>query len=126
MPTDNTKKRKVVSSGTEATRTSALTTLTTMAKARTPRKNTPFEFEKLSTEEAVERRSARGTRRSKYSPIGDQFKELGGEEVLAFTASKNEVQGVRNYMRRNFEGTHQVNSRRTDGDQYEVHISRAK
>ena len=94
-----------------------------MAKAR---KNTPFDFEKLSTEEAVERRSARGTRRSKYSPIGDQFKELGDDEVLAFQASKNEVQGVRNYMRRNFEGEHKVNSRRVGDDKYEVHVSHAK
>lgn len=95
-----------------------------MAKARTPRKSTPFEFEMLSEKEATERRSARGNRRSKYSPIGDQFRDLSNDQVLAFTASKNEVQGVRNYMRRNFEGKHQVNSRRTDGDMYEVHISR--
>ena len=101
------------------------TPLMIMAKARTPRKNTPFEFETLSETEAVERRSARGTRRSKYSPIGDQFRELDSGTVLAFTASKNEVQGVRNYMRRNFEGTHKVNSRRTEDDMYEVHISRS-
>ena len=97
----------------------------TMAKARTSRKSAPFEFETLTSKEAVERRSARGTRRSKYSPIGDQFKELGEDKVLAFQASKNEVQGVRNYMRRNFEGEHKVNSRRVDDDKYEVHISRA-
>ncbi len=95
-----------------------------MAKARSTRKTTPFEFETLSEKEAAERRSTRGTRRSKYSPIGDQFRALGVDKVLAFSASKNEVQGVRNYMRRNFEGDHQVNSRRTDGDMYEVHISR--
>ncbi len=83
-----------------------------MAKAHTPRKSTPFEFETLSEKEATERRSSRGTRRSKYSPIGDQFRELDKGDVLAFQASKNEVQGVRNYMRRNFEGEHQVNSRR--------------
>lgn len=96
-----------------------------MAKARSTRKSTPFEFETLSEKEASERRSTRGTRRSKYSPIGDQFRSLGSDKVLAFSANKNEVQGVRNYMRRNFEGEHQVNSRRTDGDTYEVHISRA-
>ncbi len=96
-----------------------------MAKSRTPRKSTPFDFETLSQSEATERRSAKGTRRSKYSPIGDRFRELDSDSVLAFQATKNEVQGVRNYMRRNFEGVHQVNSRRTDGDMYEVHISRA-
>ena len=95
-----------------------------MAKARTPSKSNPFEFETLSEKEAVERRSARGTRRSKYSPIGDRFRELNEDKVLAFTASKNEVQGVRNYMRRNFDGEYQLNSRRSDDDTFEVHITR--
>lgn len=92
-----------------------------MAKTR---KKTDFQFQTISKKEAAERRKQKSTRRSKYSPIGDQFSELGKDQVLAFTASKNEVQGVRNYMRRNFEGEHQVNSRRVDGDTFEVHISR--
>lgn len=92
-----------------------------MAKTR---KKSTFEFQTLSKSEADARRKQRGTRRSKYSPIGDQFSDLGADEVLAFQASKNEVQGVRNYMRRNFEGEHQVNSRRVEGDTFEVHISR--
>jgi len=92
---------------------------------RSSRKNTPFEFETLSRKEAAERRSARGTRRSKYSPIGEQFRALGTDQVLAFRASKHEVQGVRNYMRRNFEGAHRVNSRRLEDDLYEVHLSHA-
>lgn len=92
-----------------------------MAKTR---KKSNFEFQTLTKKEAAERRRQRGTRRSKYSPIGDRFEDLDKDEVLAFTASKNEVQGVRNYMRRNFEGEHQVNSRRTEGDTYEVHIAR--
>ncbi len=92
-----------------------------MAKTR---KKTDFSFETLSKKEAAERRKQKSTRRSKYSPIGDQFSKIGKDDVLAFTASKNEVQGVRNYMRRNFEDEHQVNSRRTEGDMYEVHISR--
>ena len=97
-----------------------------MAKARTSKKSSPFEFETLSEKEAIERRTARGARRrSKYSPIGDQFKDLDNGTVLAFTATKNEVQGVRNYMRRNFNGEHKVNSRRVDSDTYEVHISRS-
>lgn len=95
-----------------------------MATTRSPRKSTPFQFETISKKEAADRRQSKGTRRSKYSPIGDQFRDLGPNAVLAFQASKNEVQGVRNYMRRNFEGEHQVNSRRLDGDMYEVHISR--
>lgn len=93
-----------------------------MAKAQ---KKQPFDFQMLSRDEAVERRNTRGTRRSKYSPIGDRFKDLGKDDVLAFEATKNEVQGVRNYMRRNFEGEHKVNSRRVGDDQYEVHISHA-
>lgn len=95
-----------------------------MAKTKAARKNTAFEFKTLSAKEASERRSVKGSRRSKYSTIGDQFKDLGKDKVLAFEASKNEVQGVRNYMRRNFDGEHQVNSRRAEGDMYEVHISR--
>ena len=95
-----------------------------MAKTKSSRKNTAFDFEMISEKEANDRRSAKGTRRSKYSPIGDQFKDLGQDKVLAFQANKNEVQGVRNYMRRNFEGEHKVNSRRAEGDMYEVHISR--
>lgn len=95
-----------------------------MAKSRTSRKKANFDFETLSQKEAEERRKQRGSRRSKYSPIGDRFRDLKKDDVLAFQASKNEVQGVRNYMRRNFEGEYQVNSRRVDGDQFEVHISR--
>ena len=93
--------------------------------ARASRKSTPFEFETISAAEATARRSARGSRRSKYSPIGEQFAGLKAGKVLAFRASRNEVQGVRNYMRRNFAGEHRVNSRRVDDDVYEVHISRA-
>lgn len=96
-----------------------------MAKSLPKKKSSRFDFETISQEEASDRRKQRGTRRSKYSPIGDQFESLTGDKVLAFQASKNEVQGVRNYMRRNFEGDHQVNSRRVDGDTFEVHISRA-
>jgi hypothetical protein len=95
-----------------------------MAKARTSRKKAKFDFQTLSKKEATERRKQRGSRRSKYSPIGDRFQDLQKDEVLAFQASKNEVQGVRNYMRRNFEGDYQVNSRRVDDDAFEVHISR--
>ena len=92
-----------------------------MAKSRSKRS---FDFDTITAKEALSRRSQRGTRRSKYSPIGDRFRELGRDKVLVFTATKNEVQGVRNYMRRNFAGEHQVNSRRTAGDDYEVHISK--
>ncbi|MDT0632181.1 hypothetical protein RQM47_09080 [Rubrivirga sp. S365] len=95
-----------------------------MAKTRSKGKAPQFSFETISQEEASDRRKQRGTRRSKYSPIGDQFEDLEEGNVLAFRASKNEVQGVRNYMRRNFDGEHQVNSRRVDGDTFEVHISR--
>ena len=95
-----------------------------MAKTKSPRKKTTFDFETISSKEADERRSVRGTRKSKYSPIGEKFKDLDKDKVLVFKANKNEVQGVRNYMRRNFEGEHKVNSRRGEGDTFEVHISR--
>lgn len=96
-----------------------------MAKTRSTQKNTAFNFQTLSSKDAAERRKQRGSRRSKYSPIGEQFSDLSADQVLVFEASKNEVQGVRNYMRRNFEGEHQVNSRRLEGDMFEVHISRS-
>ena len=95
-----------------------------MSTSKSNRSKNAFEFETLSQKEASARRSQKGTRRSKYSPIGEKFQTLGSDEVLAFKASKNEVQGVRNYMRRNFSGEHQVNSRRLDGDQFEVHVSK--
>ena len=96
-----------------------------MAKSRRNTSTTgSFEFQTLSAQEATERRSRRGQRRSKYSAVGEQFDGLKGDQVLVFQASKNEVQGVRNYMRRNFEGEHQVNSRRIDGDMFEIHIAK--
>lgn len=87
---------------------------------------TSFDFETLTADEAKSRRSRKGSRRSKYSPIGDQFSTLDNGQVLAFQANKNEVQGVRNYMRRNFDGTHQVNSRRIDDENFEVHLTRTE
>ena len=93
-----------------------------MAKTR---KRRNFSFETITSKEAQSRRSQRGTRRSKYSPIGEKFEGLGKSEVLAFTATKNEVQGIRNYMRRNFEDEHTVSSRASGGDNFEVYISKA-
>lgn len=95
-----------------------------MAKARTSKSNRSFSFETITKSEASDRRSRRGTRRSKYSVVGEQFEDLKKDKVLVFEASKNEVQGVRNYMRRNFDGQFKVNSRRTDGDHFEVHITK--
>ena len=94
-----------------------------MAKSKKSRSE--FEFETISASEAGKRKSARGRRRSKYSPIGEKFESLGNEEVLVFTATKNEVQGIRNYMRRNFEDNHVVSSRAASGDNFEVYISKA-
>ncbi len=84
-----------------------------------------FSFETITKSEATDRRSRRGTRRSKYSIIGEQFEGLKEDKVLVFEASKNEVQGVRNYMRRNYDGQYKVNSRHTDDEHFEVHISKA-
>ena len=89
------------------------------------RSNTTFQFEVMSSSDAATRRSRRGQRRSKYSTIGDQVTGLKGSDVVAFQASKNEVQGIRNYMRRNFEDAYKVYSRRGDGDMFEVHIAKA-
>ncbi|MEM1057213.1 MAG: hypothetical protein AAGI52_16975 [Bacteroidota bacterium] len=84
-----------------------------------------FDFETIPAKEANRRKSQRGRRRSKYSPIGEKFEALGEDEVLVFTATKNEVQGIRNYMRRNFEDDHTVSSRAAAGDNFEVYISKA-
>ena len=83
-----------------------------------------FDFETIPAKEAKQRKSQRGRRRSKYSPIGEKFESIGKDEVLVFTATKNEVQGIRNYMRRNFEGEHVVSSRAAAGDNFEVYISK--
>lgn len=88
-----------------------------------PKRKGSFDFETITSDESSERRSQRGKRRSKYSAVGDRFVDLTKDEVLVFSATKNEVQGVRNYMRRNFQGEYQVNSRRSEDDTYEVHIS---
>ncbi len=88
------------------------------------RADTTFKFEVLKDGDAAARRSRRGQRRSKYSTIGDQVRELKADNVLTFQASKNEVQGIRNYMRRNFEDAYKVYSRRSDGDNFEVHIAK--
>lgn len=93
-----------------------------MAKSKKPRSD--FKFETISAEEASQRKTKRGRRRSKYSPIGERFNDLNASEVLVFTATKNEVQGIRNYMRRNFEDTHTVSSRAADGDNFEVYLSK--
>ncbi|MEM6325643.1 MAG: hypothetical protein AAF791_00860 [Bacteroidota bacterium] len=83
-----------------------------------------FDFETIPSTEATKRKSQRGRRRSKYSPIGEKFEALSQDETLVFTATKNEVQGIRNYMRRNFDGEHAVSSRAAAGDNFEVFISK--
>jgi hypothetical protein len=86
--------------------------------------NSTFHITKLSAEEAAARIGARGKRRSKYSQVGDQFAPLQNGEAIVFEASKNEVQGVRNYMRRNFEDTFKLRSRSLGNDQFEIQIIR--
>ncbi|HEX9950905.1 MAG TPA: hypothetical protein VGB53_03995 [Rubricoccaceae bacterium] len=93
--------------------------------AKKARTSTEFKFEVVNDADAVARRSRRGQRRSKYSTIGDQVSGLSASQVLTFEASKNEVQGIRNYMRRNFEDAYKVYSRRSEGDNFEVHIAKA-
>lgn len=94
-----------------------------MAKTRRPQRASSFEFQTITKDEAAKRRSQRGQRRSKYSVIGEKFNSLPKDEVLVFHAQKNEVQGVRNFMRRNFDDAFRMRSRRVEGDTFEVHIS---
>ena len=91
--------------------------------AKKQRSSANFKFEVVDDSAAAERRSRRGQRRSKYSTIGDQVNALKKGTVLTFEASKNEVQGIRNYMRRNFDDAYKVYSRRSTGDNFEVHIA---
>ena len=101
-----------------------------MAKARTPRKNTPFEFEKLSTEEAVERRSARGTRRSKYSPIYDEVRSLDeGKFVVLRSVDKGTKTSLYQGIRRLFGDEIKMASGRdkdASGEAYTVVIGRSE
>lgn len=92
--------------------------------AKSKKSGRSFDFETVSKKEADQRKSKRGRRRSKYSPIGEKFEALAKDEVLVFTATKNEVQGIRNYMRRNFGDDHKVSSRAAAGDNFEVYLSR--
>ena len=89
------------------------------------RSDTNFSFKVVSDADAADLRSRRGQRRSKYSAIGDQVQKLKDSDVLVFQASKNEVQGIRNYMRRNFNDDYKVYSRSGDGDMFEVHVAKA-
>lgn len=94
--------------------------------AKRKQKPADFTFETLSEKESEKRLKRRARRRSKYSVIGDQLDELRSGDVLAFEASKNEVQGIRNYVRRNYEDEYKVSSRRVQGETYEVHISESE
>lgn len=96
-----------------------------MAK-RSSRKRRSFSFETLSQSDAKKRFSKKGSRRSKYSPIGDQLEALRANQVLAFEASKNEVQGIRNYISRNYGSEYKVSSRSTGSNSFEVHIFKNK
>ncbi|CAN5526082.1 hypothetical protein BH23BAC4_BH23BAC4_08060 [soil metagenome] len=91
------------------------------------RSNEGFQFERLSEDEYEVRRRSTGSgrgRRSKYTPVGVEAEKLENDQVLVFKASKNEVQSIRNYFRRNYDADFQVSASSAGEDQFEVSVRR--
>lgn len=70
-------------------------------------------------------RKGKGGRTSKYEPIGREVKKLKKGEILPVEdLAKNEVGGLRGYIRRHFGEDYQVtSSRQDDGEHYTAFIS---
>lgn len=93
-----------------------------MAKRSGTKKAGAFSFEVVSEEKAQEElselRSGRGGRVSKYEPLADAAQKLAGDKVLKVKLDKNEVGGLRGYLRRRFGEKYTVKSSKIDGDEY--------
>lgn len=93
-----------------------------MAKRSGTKKAGQFSFEVISEEKAQEElselRSGKGGRASKYEPLADEAQNLAGDKVLKVTLGKNEVGGLRGYLRRRFGEKYTVKSSKIDGDEY--------
>ncbi len=85
-----------------------------------------FDFRTMNADEAMSRRrelrAGSGGRKSKYSPVGDQVRNLKPGEVLGFSVAPNQLISLRNFMTRNFGDKYKVTSRRQGENVYEVHI----
>lgn len=93
-----------------------------MAKRSGSKKAGQFSFEVISEEKAQEElsvlRSGKGGRASKYEPLADAAQGLSGDKVLKVKLGKNEVGGLRGYLRRRFGEKYTVKSSKVDGDEY--------
>ena len=74
-------------------------------------------------EELAELRSGRGGRVSKYKPLADRAQDLNEGEVMKVRLEKNEVGGLRGYLRRRFEDKYTVKSSKVDDDEYMAFVS---
>ena len=82
-------------------------------------------FEVISTSEYQKRTRGRGRgRTSKYSPLGREAEKLGSGKVIALNGSKNQVVSIRNFFKRNYEDEFVVRSVASEGDTYDIYISR--
>lgn len=74
--------------------------------------------EDAAQEELAELRSGRGGRTSKYKPLADEAQNLSDDQVMKVQVQKNEVGGLRGYLRRRFDDKYTVKSSKVDGDKY--------
>lgn len=74
--------------------------------------------EEAAQEELAELRSGRGGRTSKYKPLADQAQDIDEGQVMKVKVKKNEVGGLRGYLRRRFDDKYTVKSSKLDGDDY--------
>lgn len=93
-----------------------------MAKRTGSRKAGSFKFEVISDAQAQEElsglRSGKGGRASKYEPLADAASGLTGDKVLKVELGKNEVGGLRGYLRRRFGEKFTVKSSKAEGDKF--------
>lgn len=93
-----------------------------MAKRSGSKKAGLFKFEVISEDQAQEElselRSGKGGRSSKYEPLADAAQNITGDKVLKVKLGKNEVGGLRGYLRRRFGEKYTVKSSKVEGDEY--------
>lgn len=97
-----------------------------MAKSTQTKKAGQFTFSVMTEENAQKEltklRSGRGGRVSKYEPLAEEADKLTADKVLKVKLDKNEVGGLRGYLRRRFGEKFTVKSSKIDGDEYMAFI----
>ena len=93
-----------------------------MAKRSGAKKAGAFKFEVISDQQAQQElsglRAGKGGRASKYEPLAEAAQSLTGEKVLKVELGKNEVGGLRGYLRRRFGERYTVKSSKAEGDKF--------